>query len=171
MTIRVSVLALILLVCIGESALAQTDTRAVQVSEGIARVACGPPVIRNTGPVYCYYSNGHFWKSLDNRKRSDYLGTVQETVIFVVTKILTGTKEAAAQQELIDRFMPIALDLNKIQTALDDFYAMPENLGVPILYVLQLVAAKEAGMDEVTIQRQTEEFRRLVVEGSPTKKW
>lgn len=49
---------------------------------------------------------------------------------------------------------------DRTNLALDQFYATDENLGVPIVRAIQILAAKEAGLDEAAIRKKTEEFRR-----------
>ena len=43
-----------------------------------------------------------------------------------------------------------------------NLYETPQKLGLPISYVLQLAAAKAAGLDDAALRAQTEEFRRVV---------
>ena len=144
-------------------ALAQTDTRATSRSGGLSLVPCGPTGLP-TNDDFCMYLNGYHWMHLDKKERAMFLSGYGQGVHFALMKVQTTTNLPGGFRQFLSRLVPKA-DPDEQGASLEEFYATPENLGLPIQWALQMVAAKAAGVDAGEIRRQTEEFRRLVVQG------
>ena len=162
-------LSLAMLACAAAiPALAQIDTRATERSGGLSHVACGPTDLPRNDD-FCVYPNGYYWKLLSPNERSDYLAAYGQGVKVTLMRLLTDHKELGDYKELSLHFIPRMKAGESTESALSDFYATPENLGIPINYALELISAKALGVSDADIRRQDQEFRRRIIDGTTRK--
>lgn len=131
----------------------QTDSRSASQSEGLTSIIpCGPD-----GADFCSHLNGYAWKRISAANQGNLLLGYREAVGFILRTITPTT--TTRYVDLSRRLLP-PIGLDEILAGLNEFYATDKNLGVPTVRALEILAAKEAGLDAAQIRKQTEEFRR-----------
>lgn len=80
-----------------------------------------------------------------------------------ITFVCVTTKNPA----MFQRFLPAALSGNQLIAVVDAFYSQPQNIDVPLEYVLQLVAAKASGVGVAEIEARIQAIRNASRQMSP----
>jgi hypothetical protein len=107
--------------------------------------------------------NGRFWKAQSDTMKGGF-----------VLGYATGAYDAAlliyarAGQDgkpLLKELFPPGMTAEEVATALDRFYATPENIPVIVNAAIKIIAQRASGVDETTIQRAIANARRAASSG------
>jgi len=134
-------------------AFAQTDSRAQSRSYGLTQVPCGPDA-----KGFCMWINGYFWIGMNQHDKTGFLTAYGQGVEMVV-RAMHPKAEDPEIHELHSAFQPL-VGPGENAAGVDLFYAMPENLGVPIARALQVLAWRKAGASAEATLKQAEEYRK-----------
>jgi hypothetical protein len=147
-----TILALAAALMFAWPAAAQTDSRDQRRSGGLTRIPCGPEA-----KGFCIAFNGYYWKRM-NRDSQVTFTTAYREGAETVLRTLRPKAEDPEIRDFLSLFQPLG-ELDSEIAGMNGFYAVPENLGVPIYRAFQVLAMK-TGDTAAAVEKRTEEFRK-----------
>lgn len=104
--------------------------------------------------------NGRFWLGYSQAEKEAYLIGSGEAIVAVCSDTSTTKTEVA---ERIQLHTPRELTVNEIRRALDRFFEAPENVLIPVLDAIRIVAMKERGRPQAEIDAELSTLRLLAM--------
>ena len=99
-------------------------------------------------------SNGRAWGIFADAEKKSYLLGLSEGIVSMLG-VFPDTGDYLKEQ------VPQSLSIIEVSKALDRFYAEPENLPVPVIRAMHIVALKTMGLEPDRLEREVALERRL----------
>jgi hypothetical protein len=103
--------------------------------------------------------NGRFWVLLDDMHKVQPGETTGVIKRLLLMRMKDAVEEVATPEQRAT-YIAESLHVEKIGEALDGFYQTPENLPVPIVWALRVVALRAKGADLAEVERVIAQCRK-----------
>jgi hypothetical protein len=102
-------------------------------------------------------SNGRAWGIFADAEKKIYLLGLSEGIVSMLG-VFPDTGDYLKEQ------VPQSLSIIEVSKALDRFYADPENIPIPVIRAMHIVALKTMGLEPDRLEREVALERRLASE-------
>jgi hypothetical protein len=113
-------------------------------------LAAAPPA--QDPDMTCGQENGRAWHDMDSPTKVGFILGLRATMAHLAIRGVVDLEQR-------HRYLVDQLTFGETARAVDRFYETPENMPIPILWAMEVIANRGGGADATTIERMTAFFR------------